>query len=212
MAFLFKPKKKKEESKEDKPPTPPQPEGLESTQQKKEESSSQKLLSSEDKKDLQTDSQEKSDTNLQENVKVSNNLDIENELKELESKLMSGFEAQDTKEQESEPFSGLLKETKNETVENKPLSQIDKTISSDSIILYSQKENSHFIKETDLQWLFEQINKILEINQYLKTYSEEIKSLVSQNKANVEELAKNANFMFNKSITCDAIIRGENNG
>jgi len=212
MAFLFKSKKKEKDNDSEKPPEPPKPE--------MKESSVNVTIPKEARKpaDVEKNDEHKNAETLMQTAKSENketqsfaDFDIEEELKELESKLVKGG----TNKNSEEPvaFEEMLKATsQKESSEQKIESKIHNEPAENSIIIYSSKEQNHFIKEANLQWLIEQINEILALNNSLKELAGDIHLLVSNNRENVETILKNGDAMFNKSIKCDAIIRGEKNG
>jgi len=212
MAFLFKSKKKEKDNDSEKPPEPPKPE--------MKESSVNVTIPKEAPKpaDVEKNDEHKNAETLMQTAKSENketqsfaDFDIEEELKELESKLVKG--GTDKNSEEPVAFEEMLKATsQKESSEQEIESKIHNEPAENSIIIYSSKEQNHFIKEANLQWLIEQINEILALNNSLKELAGDIHLLVSNNRENVETILKNGDAMFNKSIKCDAIIRGEKNG
>ncbi len=107
-------------------------------------------------------------------------------------------------------FEDILDVPPEETPKQESNEMISK--SSESIIIHSNRENAYFIRDSDLKQLVDEINEILANNSILKNNGEEIEAIELRNKEITQTLLKNCNVMFNKSIGCDAIIRGENNG
>ena len=216
MALLFKSKKKKENNDSKKPTEPPKPEPknnpINEEATPKETQKPDKTVEVKDSVNdkISLNVPQEQEAKAQDKQKVSSlaEFNIEDELKALESKLVGG--KTDKNSEKDTSFEGLFKSTpKTEANEQRIEEQ---TYDKGSVVLYSSKEGSYFIKDSDLQRLIEQVNEILTLNNSLEEHLRYIHSLVSKNKEKVEKMLRDGDFMFNKSIKCDAIIRGENNG
>ena len=223
MAFLFRSKKKKEKSESETPPEPPKPtiksdnENQPKTNPVPEDSNldgGSKQQSNEQVKETAINQNNQSKDNkaagAEGNANDAVDFDLDKELKELESKLIQNIQPKEGMGSPSTGFEDILDVPPEETPKQESNEMISK--SSESIIIHSNREKAYFIRDSDLKQLVDEINEILANNSILKNNGEEIEAIELRNKEITQTLLKNCNVMFNKSIGCDAIIRGENNG
>ena len=223
MAFLFRSKKKKEKSESETPPEPPKP-TIKSDTENQPKTNTVSENSSQETVSKQQNSEQVKETAINQNNQSKDNkaagaegnandavdFDLDKELKELESKLIQNIQPKEGMDSPSTGFEDILDVPPEETPKQESNEMISK--SSESIIIHSNRENAYFIRDSDLKQLVDEINEILANNSILKNNGEEIEAIELRNKEITQTLLKNCNVMFNKSIGCDAIIRGENNG